>query len=230
METKHVPLVLIDKYGEEWTYSHSQQDKPYVHIYKMPGERQTGAMMYPWMIEEDFTRKGRPEPKSEIVVQGKYECAAASLSMLLGEKLFNVKRAMGKVGWRNDDKGASDKVMIEASRLLGRDLIRISRKDMKEGIGPCSVTLSSLNIKSACHAITWNGKEILDPNWGRPGRKFWGCEWAPWTLMNRGGLLLLDKNLTNAERAEYDEAVRAREQDEIEAIKSSLIKVLNGVM
>lgn len=195
-------------------------------LYKVKEET---ILLDPKTIEIKFLRDERPEPKSDIIVQGKYECAAAALAMLLDEKLFNVKRAMGKMGWRNDNKGAGNEVTIGASRLLGRDVVHIRGNEINETIGPCVVHIDSLNIKGMAHAITWNGKEILDPNWGREGRKFWGTEWAPWTLRAQSAFVLLEKNLTEAERAELDEAMRARDAKELKAIKESILNQLKGV-
>jgi len=221
----HIPSKLISHSGSKWELTDFDADSDVSLEYTLVGDK-AGMVISPANVETEFTRSGRPEPQSNIVVQGKWECAAASLSMLLDVKMYHVKQAMGKCGWRNDDTGANDKTMIEAARLLGRDIISLKRNEIQRGIGPCSVTVMSLNIKNMCHAITWNGKEILDPNWGRQGRKFYGCEWAPWTLKTRGALLLLDKNLTNAERAEYDEAVRTKDAKELKAIKADILKAL----
>jgi hypothetical protein len=220
-----VPRTLIAASGRIWRWDDLEYtEKGPSLTYKSEGY--CGLICNPELVETDFTRRGRPEPKSDILVQGKYECGAAALAMLLGEKLFHVKRAIAKQGWRNDDAGMGDKMMIKAARLFGRDLIALNKKEIKRNIGPCTLTISSLNVKGMCHAVTWNGKEILDPNWGRAGRKFWGCEWAPWTLDARGALVLLNRQLSEAERAEYDEAVRAREEKEIKAIKLAVLTAL----
>jgi hypothetical protein len=225
MKDIRVPKTLIDHGGAKWNLKDFEPNEKASLTYKLEGEP-AGLLMAPHLVETNFTRKGRPEPESTIVVQGRYECAAASLAMLLGEKLFFVKRAMGKMNWRNDDSGAHDEVMIGAARLLGRDLIKLNAKEVNKGIGPCSVTVPSINIKGMFHAVTWNGKEILDPNWGREGRKFWGTEWAPWTMKARGALVLLDRVLTQAERDELDKAMRQREEKEIHAIKMEVLKAL----
>lgn len=221
-----VPQRIVDTDNVEWhLWQHHPHEKGSL-TYRLEDYKGC-ATLAPWMVESRFTRIGRPEPKSAIVTQGKYECAAASLAMLLGESLFHTKRAMGKHGWRNDDSGAGNKVMTEAARFLGRDLIEVVGKQITKDIGPCSLTLPSLNVKGMYHAVTWNGSEILDPNYGRGDRKFWGPEWGPDTMGARRALVLLDKNLTNAERAEYDEAIRARDEKEIKAIQDAVFAVLN---
>lgn len=217
------PHTIIDKDGIKWFltgFNKEQRRCPLFYSFKKDTH---GFSMPQPNIELGFTREGRPEPKTYLVTQGKYDCAAASLAMLLGESLFNTKRAMGKVGWCNDDRGANDGIMIKACRLLGRDLIEVIGKEIGKDIGPCSLTLPSLNIKGMYHAITWNGTEMLDPNYGRKDRKFWGTEWGPETIGARRALVLLDKNLTNAERSEYDEAVRSRNKKQINEIKSNIL-------
>lgn len=221
METFGVPHKVLDEDGTPWFFKAVNDDKKTPLKYTLE-KTNFHLDMAPYQVETIFERGDRPEPTTNIVVQGRYECAAASLAMLLGEKLFFVKRAMGKMGWRNDDRGAGDDIMIGAARLLGRDLIKINRSEIRADMGPASITLPSLNIKGMYHAVTWTGKEILDPNWGREGRKFWGCEWNPKMMQARGALLLLDGNMTDAERAEYDEAVRARNEKEIQAIKAAV--------
>lgn len=225
MSNVRVPRRITDLGGVEWLFWRKSGSDKIPLSYRLP--KWKGCVnLTPHMIETMFTRDGRPEPQSNIVMQGRYECAAASLAMLLGENIFHVKRAMGRNGWRNDDAGASDKIMIEAARMFNRDLIKVYGSEINSKIGPCSVTVRSMNVKGMFHAVTWNGKEILDPNWGREGRKFWGCEWAPWTMQPRGALVLLNRQLSNAERAEYDEAVRAREEKEVAAIKKAVFAAL----
>lgn len=221
------PQIIVTDSGNKWLlkeYCRDYRQSPLVYTTE---DINCGMMIPQHKVELEFTREGRPEPKSSVITQGKYECAAASLAMLLGENLFNTKRAMGRFGWCNDDRGAGNKVMTEAARFLGRDLIEVVGKEITASIGPCSLTLPSLNVKGMYHAITWNGEEILDPNYGRSDRKFWGPEWGPETIGARRALVLLDKNLTNGERAEYDEAVRSRDEKEINAIKDAVFAALN---
>lgn len=224
----HIPQEIVDPKGRIWNLKEidlKDQEIPLTYA-----KSQNSIMCLTQAeVETRMTRIGRPEPKGSIVVQGRYECAAAALAMVLGEKLFHVKRAMGKIGWRNDDAGAGDDVMIGAARLLGRDMVKINKVEiwkMMDKLPPCTVTIDSLNIKNMCHAVAWTGEEILDPNWGREGRKFWGCEWAPWTMNARSALVLLDKNLTQAEREEYDESVRSREWAVVQQIRKDVIAAL----
>jgi hypothetical protein len=222
-----VPKVLRSFSGSKWVICDYEPEERASLAYKMEDSR--GAMMIePSAVELEFSRVGRNPPDTKITVQGRYECAAASLAMLLDEKLFFVKRAMGKVGWRNDDSGAGDEVMIQAARLLGRDLISLNRKDIKEGIGPCTVTVPSLNIPGMSHSVTWNGEEILDPNWGRPGRKFWGTEWAPWTMKPQGALYLLNRVLSESERKQVDEITKSKNEAEIHALKLEVLAAMKG--
>lgn len=184
-----------------------------------------GLCIAPRHVETQFTRT-KSEPKAKIVPQGKYECAAAALAMLIGEPLFHVKRAMAKHGWRNDNKGACDLVIRKAAREFGRDLLPIKNKDMNPEMLPSMITVPSLNLKGRSHAVTWNGEEILDPNWGYKGRKWWGTEWAPWTMKPHGGLMLLNETLTQKEREELDEFIRSRDKQEIDAIKNAVFAAL----
>jgi len=203
------PKHLISASGSEWSLKGVLLEKEIKLEYGLK-DTKASVEINPVDVETDWTRKGRPEPKSEIIVQGKYECAAASLAMLLGEKLFTVKRAMGKVGWTNSDRGASDRVMTEAARYLGRDLLYVTDDMLTADMGPASLTIKSLNVKGMSHAVTWNGKETLDPNWGRAGRIFWGCEWNPKTIGARGAMVLLDKPLSLDQRARQDKVLKAQ--------------------
>lgn len=208
MKPSGAPLHLVSASGSEWELVKIDGPKETPLEYKLK-DASASIGVSAVDVETDWTRKGRPDPKSAIIVQGKYECAAASLAMLLGESLFSVKRAMGKAGWRNDDRGAGDQIMIEAARYLGRDILKIGRYQFDEITGPASVTLPSLNIKGMYHAVTWTGEEILDPNWGREGRKFWGCEWNPQTIGARSALILLPNNMTEDQRKRQDKFGRS---------------------
>lgn len=144
------------------------------------------------------------EPK-KMIRQGKYECAAASLALLLGHTLFNVKRVMGQNGWRNDDKGTNDKIMRATARDFGRDLVRVGPKVigcLKDKLPPCSVTVRSLNVEGMGHALTWIDGDIVDPNYGDLKRKFWGADWAPWTVDAHSALVLADAPLTEDQEHE----------------------------
>lgn len=160
------------------------------------------------MIETDFTRVGRPEPISNIVQQDKYGCSPAALSMLLGESYFRVKRAYAKFQWRNDNDGATDAMMLGAARMFGRDLVYVPQHAITKEVGPCIVVVKSLNYENGAHAVVWNGSELLDPNWGYAGRKWWGVEWSPWTIGAYCVWELLDCELSEEERKEQDAWVK----------------------
>jgi len=139
----------------------------------------------------------RQEPRVNIVRQGKYECGPAALAMLLQEPLIAVKRAYAKLGWNNDENGINDVWTLKVAKMFGRDLVYTNRPTGK----PCLVTLKSLNVLNAQHVVTWDGQQILDPNWGYKDRKWWSTEWAPWTLPSRSFLRLM----SDSEQAEQDE-------------------------
>lgn len=232
MSSERVPQTLYDADGRCWTFRERDTDPKlqYNLIYRRHEEEggiKAFGIIKPSQVETDFTRTGRPEPTQKIIRQGKWECAPASLAMLLGEKLFTVKRAMGKYGWKNDDSGASTKITIEAARYLGRDLINIERNEIEKDMGPCLVSVNSLNVEGYSHSVTWTGKEILDPNCGYEGRKWWGPEWSPWTMNAFHCLVLLEGTLSNSERKEYDEYLEKRRLEQLMAVKQAVIDQLN---
>lgn len=224
----HVPKTIYDDKGKKWDLIKHDPTSKYSLTY-VREDMPCALVMPPSLVEVDFTRKGRPEVNSEIVVQGKWECAAASLAMLLGESLFSTRRAMGKAGWRNDDRGCHDQIIIDGARFLGRDLIKLERHEITKKIGPCSLHVSSINVKGMGHALTWNGKEMLDPNWGRPGRRFWGCEWAPWTVNAWSALVMLDFNLSQKERELHDKMMRKRAENKMNLLKEQVFKQVVGM-
>lgn len=134
-----------------------------------------------FLLEKHFPRKSRPEPSSKIIKQGRWECGPATLAMMLGESLWDVKRAMVKVGWNNDDGGCTDTQLINAASLLGHEVYRT----LDSGNFPQILSTPSLNVKRMNHVVYWNGTELLDPNWGYKGRTFWGCEWGPEVIKTR---------------------------------------------
>lgn len=207
MKHKHVPNTIVDSEGSTWKLSQFDPGAEYSLLYVREKEW-AGMWLTPSQVETRFTRVGRPKSKFEIVTQGKYECAAASLAMLLDESLFSVKRAMGKAHWRNDNKGAKDQVIVDAARYLGADLIHLRRDEIDEDLGPACLHISSLNMKNMGHGVAWNGKQVLDPQWGKPGKHFWGSEWAPWTMGCWGALELQTARLTEEQRKLHDKMMR----------------------
>ena len=221
-----VPQTLIDNSGGSWILKEREaKDNTLVYC---PSDSPHGMVIRPFQVEQNFTKKGRPEPQSKLIQQGKYECAAAALAMLLGESLFMTKRAMAKMQWRNDDRGAGNGVIMGAARILGYDLLPLDKSEVVPGMGACLVSLSSLNMKGMGHAITWSGKEILDPNWNRPGRFFWGTEWSPWTLGRVHCLTLLPQVLSADEREELDLFLKDRRRKNMLSIKESIVAQLNS--
>lgn len=225
MKKDRVPKHIVDEDGISWAYSGEDKDEPGQLVYYSEYYGDTLSML-PRQVETLFKVKYRRKPKTEIVVQDKWSCAASALAMITGDHIFFVKQAMGKCGWRNDEYGASDRVLIEATRLLGKDLIRIPRSDFSEDMGPALITVPSLNYKDRAHGVAWNGKEILDPNYGRPGRKFWGPEWAPWTMHAVNALILINKRLPDYERQEIDRLTRKRDRDKIRELRTEIFKQL----
>lgn len=169
------PKIIIDFIDRAWRFE-SQITPERGLLYSLENSEISSALK-PEIIEKIFSRKGRPEPQSSrLIRQGRWECGPASLAMLLNESLWDVKRAASHCGWNNDDRGISDDQIITAARLLGHEVIQINEANPET---PQIVVLPSLNVKNVSHAVFWDGKEILDPNWGNASRKWWGCEWDP---------------------------------------------------
>lgn len=180
----------------------------------------SGLMCVPiFLLEKHFQRDKyhRPSPKQKIITQGRWECGPATLAMLLNESLWNVKRAMVKVGWNNDDRGCTDTQLINAAALLGHEVYRT--KD--EGLFPQILSIPSLNVKNMSHVIYWNGTEMLDPNWGYKGRLFWGCEWGPEVLRQRPTVLVrADSGCSKFEPPSKPTSIKA--------LKKSICEILNA--
>lgn len=176
------PLTISDD-GDVFTLREVDiSKKPTELVYaSVDGELLRGR---PNLIAGRFTFD-RPAPKGEFIQQGKYECAAAALAMLLGHSMFMVKSVMGEVGWRNDDRGASEWVSQQAARAFGRDLVSVDWKTIHtlgNDLPAALVGVRSLNVPNMGHGLTWLNGEILDPNFGHPTRKYWGANWSPWTM------------------------------------------------
>jgi hypothetical protein len=191
-------------------------------------DKYTSILLRPFMVEKNYQRN-KVKPSQNIIPQGRYECAASALAMLVDEKLFHVKRALSKFGWGNDDKGASDEMIIQAGRSLGFDFIELEAKEVSNKTGPTLLTLKSLNMNKMNHALAWTGKEILDPNFNNPERYSWGCEWSPDSLEFLGGLKLLTYNLSPSERKDYDQLRKQKSVEKIDKLKEAIVLQLNSL-
>lgn len=214
-----VPRKLLDFKNQSWTFSKKDPNGKLVYSQ----ENGCSGHFRPYEVEKNFKRDGRPVPKSSIIQQGKYECLPTAIAMMLGESLFSIKRAMAKFEWRNDDKGATDEMAFKACQLLGYDLLSLEPEDLTEDLGPCILNLRSLNVPRMNHAVTWKNQEILDPNWNRPGRLFWGTEWCPVTIGAAGGDLLLPFSLSSSERALMLSFYKNRPSPEAKALKADIL-------
>ncbi len=169
----------------------------------------------PWKVARNFSYYKAPMPK-ECLLQGKYDCAAASLAVLLGHTLFQVKGVMGAHGWRNDRSGSTDKILRETARAFGHDLVFCGRRSilaMLDKIPPAMITIRSLNYAKGAHGVAWHDGQLIDPNYGSATRKFWGPEWAPWTVDAYSALVVSKRVLSDADHKEI-EGIRKHGTDE----------------
>lgn len=167
--------------------------------YAHSGHRDVAIKMTPGIVVKEFIIESR-RPEGELILQGKYECAAAALAMILGHSLFQVKRAMGMHGWCNDDGGAGDEVLQKAAREFGRDLIYGGKRTIRamgSDMPDAMVSVRSVNVPKMGHGVAWLNGEILDPNFGSLTRKFWGAEWAPWTMGASNVMILAKEPLSD---------------------------------
>lgn len=134
-------------------------------------------------------------PSIPIIKQGKFECASASLAMLLGHTHFMVKSVMGEHGWCNDFRGAGDDVLRATARAFGRDLVRAGRNTIRaldKDLPDCLATVPSLNYKGRYHGVARINGETIDPNFGHPTRKYWGAD-ATLEEMETSNILILTR-------------------------------------
>lgn len=188
--------------------------------YRLKEYKNATIVLEPYAVVKMF-ETAIPAPQQTVVRQGKFECAAAALAQALGEELFWVKRAMGKHHWRNDDRGASHEVMQLAAQEFGKDLIVGGRKmisALEEDFPTCCVSVPSVNVSGMGHAVSWVNGEILDPNFGDPNRKFWGPNWAPWTMNATSIDVVAKRVLSLAEHRELKELRNRASKEEIKEV------------
>ena len=180
MKKVMAPKKLLTSGNEKWELFYVDTSSDHFHMlsYRPEGGKD-GVVLRPSVIEQEFSRKGRVEPDQKIINQGRWECGPAALAMLLGESLWEVKRAMVHSGWNNDDAGCSDEQIIMGAKKLGYELHATLEPDGNA----CLLTVPSLNYRNKSHALCFNGKEMLDPNWGFKGRLWYGSEWGLDTVL-----------------------------------------------
>lgn len=179
----------------------------------------------PHMVESEFLRE-KPRAKQNPILQGKYECAPAALAMALGERLFTVKRQMGKLNWRNDDAGVNNTLMRATARAMGRDLVEIPLNELSPILGPCILTIKSLNVPKYSHAIAWTGKELLDSNTNYSGRNYWGIDWSPDMIGAKCCHLLLERPLSEEENNQYIQFLKDGNEKKVTQIKQNNLVIL----
>jgi hypothetical protein len=225
------PQLIWDETGEEYLLAGFSKPSPLTILLdyqQASGQMQAKMTLQPHQVETQFHRE-KPTPQQNPILQGKYECAPAALAMAMGEKLFTVKRQMGKLLWRNDDAGVGDELLRATARSLGRDLVEIPLSEVSPNLGPCILTVKSLNVKGYSHAVAWTGKELLDPNTHYLGRHYWGADWGPDMIGAKACHLLLNKPLSNAEHNEYVKVLKERNDQQIKEIKQQVLLALQQV-
>ena len=140
-------------------------------------------------IEEKFKRD-IVEPKSnQLITQGTWECAAASLSMLINIPFKDVKDCLTSLGWQNDEEGLGIDSMTVATKILINKTLTSSFENFYD---PSILTVPSINLKGRSHAVFWDGKELLDPQFHNENKKHYSPLWTPDTLFFKNRLFLKD--------------------------------------
>jgi hypothetical protein len=226
MSLSKAPKIIWNQQDEEFVLSGYTKFSPRViDLYYQSLKTGTRIRISPDQVEKSYFRD-KPIPKQDPILQGRYECVAAALAIALGEKLFTVKRQMGKLLWRNDDSGVSDELMRATARSLGRDLVEIPMNEVTPSLGPSILTVKSLNVSGYSHAITWNGQELLDPNTHYVGRHYWGADWTPDMIGATCCHLLMDHVLSEAETKQYEDFLKEGNAKIIKKIEQEILLAL----
>jgi hypothetical protein len=180
-------------------------------------------------VEKHFEIVNRPEPTVKITTQGKYECAPAAVSMAFNLPFYHTKRAFAKHGWLNDSSGCGMNVVILAAKEFGIDLFMLFREHIAENMGPCELTVPSLNYNGRSHGVAWNGKEILDPNYGYLGRKYYSSIWNPVTVGATKALIKMNTPLTDEEFLVRSKLMKKRTYKELRIWTREFIEKRGGV-
>lgn len=212
-----VPLQIVDdEDGTVLTFDRIRANTNAL-IYNAPSLKMDVALA-PEIVMKEFVTPHQVPIHTPIIRQGKYECLPAAVAMLIGHTLFNVKRVMGKHGWCNDDRGAGFRVEQATIRDFGGDLIWAGRSVLRElgtNVPDGTVDVSSLNVEGMGHAVTWRSGEIVDPNFGNRERRYWGAEWAPWTMGARGISVFIPQVLSESFHLEIKRLRREKRWPEI---------------
>lgn len=223
------PKTIFDQKDKAWDLW-PEACAPSCITYRERESNNCGLALRPDSIEKEFSKKGRQTPSGNIVTQGDYDCLAASLAMALNIPLKNSRELMIEAGWECDSpNGATNSIVTKAARLVGIALIKVKTGSQEMKDDPCLVCVPSLNVSKMGHAVYWNGNEILDPNYDKPGRNWYGCEWAPWTIGASSRLWVYKVK----DKSEWDEIdayhaeIEKCEKQRIESLRMQIASKLN---
>lgn len=217
------PKILKDKFDGDLYYLHeirenlsSCPDLIYKYFYEGYSYK---SILHASEIEQEFEIVDRKVPKAVIEKQGQYECLLASFAMLTGIDLKTVRKEFKKIGWKHTPKGANDDHVHAVAKNLGLKLVRFHHfLDL-----PCIVTLKSINFENVLHAVYWDGKEILDPNYNVPGREYYSPQWTP-TTIGASSFMYLAEDLHDVEAIERE--YKEYDKNKMEALKKGIITKL----
>ena len=169
------PKVLVTKEGKEYIFKGRLYPHEQIYIYRQKVNG-ISICLSPSQIEkwDWFDPLKRPEPLSTITQQGFNECALASLSMLTGVSLDEMRAVFLSLGWEAED-GAYFNQYKKALHQLGfNSLLHDKFPNL-----PCVFTVKSLNVKTKRHSLYWDGSQVLDPQYNSPQYKWYGPDWGP---------------------------------------------------
>lgn len=99
-----------------------------------------------------------------------YDCAVAAMAMFLNVSYEEVAGVLYDDLRQPETEGTTDENMIEVMEKFGTKTMQVNF--VLRGV-PAILTVPSLNVKNANHAVYWTGQYILDPQHGRANKKFY---------------------------------------------------------
>jgi hypothetical protein len=166
------PKLLFHKNGEKYHFEKVLNKDKGMFLYQLDHPSlNVQVVLTPKKIEKEF--QNRPHPQSSLK-QGYFECAVASIAMLTHLSLEQVRRACKKFNWV-EGQGLSRDQIKKVLNSLGYSSM-VSSFCPHE---PCIFSVESLNLPNAFHCLYFDGKQIIDPQYGNLKVYWYATDWSP---------------------------------------------------
>jgi hypothetical protein len=165
---------------------------------------------------------GRENPYTHVPQRGNWDCVLASVAMWTKKTYEEVMGVFEKLGYSyrhlDSQQGCSS---VESYKLLKKVGVEPFVIDEAFGSVPGMLSLPSLNRRGGAHAVFYDGRNIYDPQYGKPDKDYYDLQLPFWPSAFKMTIDLNDEYSyemaemwISMKKSQFDRAPRSKKKSE----------------